>query len=81
MPAIQMAGCTPAVLSIQSCDSRASAASQSAKRRTWAVMLKIFRIYLVESEDEIRKHSKFSGIPVSSITEIPQIIDPPTANT
>jgi hypothetical protein len=41
---------------------------------------KTFCIYLAESEEEIRKHSELSGIPVSSITEIPQIIDPLTAN-
>jgi hypothetical protein len=41
---------------------------------------KIFCIYLAESEDVIRKHAELSGIPVSKITEVPQIIDPMTAN-
>lgn len=41
---------------------------------------KTFCIYLAESEDEIRRHSEESGIPFSTITEIPKIIDPLTAN-
>ena len=41
---------------------------------------KTFCIYLAENEDVIRKHSKLSGIPLSKITEIPNIIDPLTAN-
>lgn len=41
---------------------------------------KTFCVYLAESEVEIRKHAELSGIPVSRITEVPQIIDPLTAN-
>lgn len=41
---------------------------------------KTFCVYLAESEDDILKHSELSGIPVSKITEVPQIIDPLTAN-
>ncbi len=41
---------------------------------------KTFCIYLAESEDEIRKHSELSGIPIGTITEIPRIIDPLAAN-
>ena len=41
---------------------------------------KSFCIYLAESEDQIRTHSELSGIPAGNITEIPQIIDPLTAN-
>ncbi|WP_432817174.1 DUF4242 domain-containing protein [Sulfitobacter sp. JB4-11] len=41
---------------------------------------KTFCVYLSESEDEIAKHAELSGIPVSRITEIGQIIDPLTAN-
>jgi hypothetical protein len=41
---------------------------------------KTFCIYLAEDEAAIRKHSELSGIPCSTITEIPQIIDPLTAN-
>lgn len=41
---------------------------------------KTFCVYLAESEDEIRKHAELSGIPFATITEIPQIIDPLTAN-
>jgi hypothetical protein len=41
---------------------------------------KTFCIYLAESEKEILEHSELSGIPVSKITEVPQVIDPLTAN-
>ena len=41
---------------------------------------KTFCIYLAESEEQIARHATLSGIPVSRITEIPQIIDPLTAN-
>lgn len=41
---------------------------------------KTFCVYLAEDEDSIRQHSEMSGIPVGKITEIPQIIDPLTAN-
>ena len=41
---------------------------------------KSFCIYLAENEDQIRKHSELSGIPAGTITEIPRIIDPLTAN-
>ena len=41
---------------------------------------KTFCIYLAESEDTIRRHAELSGIPITKITEVPQIIDPRTAN-
>ena len=41
---------------------------------------KTFCIYLATSEEVIRKHAELSGIPVTRIVEIPQIIDPLTAN-
>ncbi len=41
---------------------------------------KTFCVYLAESEDEIRRHAELSGIPLSKITEVGQIIDPLTAN-
>lgn len=41
---------------------------------------KTFCIYLAENEEAIHRHSELSGIPVSSITEVPRIIDPLTAN-
>lgn len=41
---------------------------------------KTFCIYLAESEDAIRKHAELSGIPYSRVTEVPQVIDPLTAN-
>ncbi len=41
---------------------------------------KTFCIYLAANEATIHKHAELSGIPVTRITEIPQIIDPLTAN-
>ena len=41
---------------------------------------KTFCVYLAENEDVIRRHSELSGIPVTAITEVSQIIDPLTAN-
>ncbi len=41
---------------------------------------KTFCVYLADGEDAIRKHSELSGIPVTAITEVPQVIDPLTAN-
>jgi hypothetical protein len=41
---------------------------------------KTFCVYLAESEAEILRHAELSGIPVTTITEIPQIIDPLSAN-
>lgn len=41
---------------------------------------KTFCVYLADSEEEIKKHASLSGIPFARITEIPQIIDPLTAN-
>jgi hypothetical protein len=39
-----------------------------------------FCIYLADGEETIRRHAELSGFPVNKITEIPQIIDPLTAN-
>ena len=39
-----------------------------------------FCIYLAAGEDAIRRHAELSGIPITRIVEIPQIIDPLTAN-
>ena len=41
---------------------------------------KTFCVYIAESEADIRRHSELSGIPVSTITEVSQIIDPLTPN-
>ena len=41
---------------------------------------KTFCVYLADGKDAIRKHSDLSGIPVTAITEVPQVIDPLTAN-
>ncbi|QUD90172.1 DUF4242 domain-containing protein [Phenylobacterium montanum] len=41
---------------------------------------KTFCIYLAESEEPILRHAELSGIPVTRITEVPQVIDPLTAN-
>lgn len=39
-----------------------------------------FCIYLAKDEATINRHAELSGIPVSCITEVSQIIDPLTAN-
>lgn len=39
-----------------------------------------FCIYLADSEDSIRAHAEMSGFPINRLIEIPQIIDPMTAN-
>jgi len=41
---------------------------------------KTFCIYLAVSEALIRKHAELSGIPITRIVEVPQVIDPLTAN-
>ena len=41
---------------------------------------KTFCVYIAKDETAIRRHAELSGIPVSSITEVTQIIDPLTAN-
>jgi uncharacterized protein DUF4242 len=41
---------------------------------------KTFCVYLAESEDAVREHSKLSGFPANKITEIGGVIDPTTAN-
>lgn len=41
---------------------------------------KSFCVYLAADEAKIMEHSEKSGIPVASITEIQEIIDPLTAN-
>ncbi len=41
---------------------------------------KTYCVYLARDEATISKHAELSGIPVSAITEVPQIIDPLTAN-
>ena len=40
---------------------------------------KTFCVYLAESEDAIREHSRLSGFPANRITEIASVIDPTTA--
>ncbi len=39
-----------------------------------------FCLYLAESEEAVRRHAELSGFPANRITEVPQIIDPLTAN-
>lgn len=41
---------------------------------------KTFCVYLAPNEEAIMKHAELSGIHVTRLTEIPQIIDPLTAN-
>jgi hypothetical protein len=41
---------------------------------------KSFCIYLAEDEEAVRRHAELCGLPVTRITEVPQVIDPLTAN-
>ena len=41
---------------------------------------KTFCVYLADSEDALRTHAELSGFPITRIVEVPQIIDPLTAN-
>ncbi|MDJ0938354.1 MAG: DUF4242 domain-containing protein [Woeseiaceae bacterium] len=41
---------------------------------------KTFCVYLAKDHATINKHAELSGIPVSNVTEISQVIDPLTAN-
>jgi hypothetical protein len=41
---------------------------------------KAFCIYLAPDEDTLREHAELCGIPVTRVVEVPQIIDPLTAN-
>lgn len=41
---------------------------------------KAFCIYLADSEASVVKHAELAGLPANKITEVPQIIDPLTAN-
>jgi hypothetical protein len=41
---------------------------------------KTFCVYLAKDEETIHKHAELSGIPVTGITEVVQVIDPLTAN-
>jgi len=41
---------------------------------------KTFCIYLAEDEEAVREHSRLSGFPASTITEVQNIIDPLTAH-
>lgn len=50
------------------------------RQHTYVAGDKTYCIYLAEAEADIRRHSELSGIPVPSITEIGQIIDPLAAN-
>jgi uncharacterized protein DUF4242 len=39
---------------------------------------KAFCIYLAESELLVREHSRLAGFPITTITEVPTVIDPMT---
>ena len=41
---------------------------------------KTFCVYLAKDRTTINRHAELSGIPVSCVTEITQVIDPLTAN-
>lgn len=49
-------------------------------QHTYVAGDKTYCIYLAEAEADIHRHSEPSGIPVPSIAEIGQIIDPLAAN-
>jgi hypothetical protein len=49
-------------------------------QHTYVAGDKTFCVYLADSEDTIRAHAELAGLPVTKITEVPQIIDPLTAN-
>lgn len=49
-------------------------------QHTYVAGDKTFCVYLADDEATIREHAELSGIPVTQITEAPQIIDPLTAN-
>jgi hypothetical protein len=40
---------------------------------------KTFCIYLAENEEVIHEHARLSGFPATTITEVPRMIDPVTA--
>lgn len=42
---------------------------------------KTFCVYLAESEERIREHSRLAGFPITRVNEIARIIDPMTAYT
>lgn len=60
-----------------------AALAQLAPRIQWVQSYvakdKTFCVYLAETEDDIREHSRLSGFPANKITEIVGIIDPTTA--
>lgn len=41
---------------------------------------KTFCLYLAQDEAVLRTHAELAGLPITMITEVPQIIDPLTAN-
>ena len=41
---------------------------------------KIFCVYLADKEELIREHSRLTGIPANSITEVFRVIDPTVAH-
>lgn len=60
------------------------ALSQLASRVQWnhsyVAADKTFCIYLAVDEAAVREHAQLSGFPATRITEVPQVIDPTTAN-
>ena len=55
-------------------------AARASNRAIEQVGDKTFCIYLATGEDVIRKHAELSGIPITRIVEVLEIIDPLTAN-
>ena len=58
----------------------AKLAGKAQWEHSYVVDDKTFCIYLAEDEETIRNHAELSGIPVTRIIEVTQIIDPLTAN-
>jgi Protein of unknown function (DUF4242) len=60
------------------------ALSQLASRVQWNHSYvagdKTFCVYLAVDEAAVREHAQLSGFPATRITEVPQMIDPTTAN-
>ena len=63
-----------------SCNALAKLYGKAQWEQSFVAADKTFCIYLADSEETIRRHAELGGFPVSKITEIPQIIDPLTAN-
>ncbi len=76
MSAEQLSGAAKA-----SCEAIEQIGSDVQWQHSYVAGEKTYCIYLAKDEATIHRHAKLSGIPVTSITPLTQIIDPLTANT